>query len=67
MKKDSSYGYPKRLLSVEETAHYLGISVRTIYNSTHRKSKIKFPIKFKRIGKLIKFDIHDLDSYINSI
>lgn len=57
----------KRLLSVEETATYLGISPRTIYNQIGRKSKRKFPVKPKRIGKLVKFDIRDLDQYIEKI
>jgi excisionase family DNA binding protein len=57
----------KRLLGVEETADYLGIKARTIYNKTGRKAKEKFPVKFIRVGKLIKFDILDLDEYINSL
>jgi len=57
----------KRLLSVEETASYLGISPRTIYNQIGRKSKKKFPVKPKRIGKLVKFDLRDLDKFIDSI
>jgi len=57
----------KRLLSVEETAKYLGVSPRTIYNQTHRKAKRPFPVKPKRIGKLIKFDRDDLDAWIDSL
>ncbi len=57
----------KRLLSVEEAAVYLGISPRTIYNQTGRKAKKKFPVKPKRIGKLVKFDLRDLDRYIESL
>jgi len=57
----------KRLLSVEETAEYLGISPRTIYNSVAPKSQRPFPIKHKKIGKLVKFDIRDLDQYIDSL
>ncbi|MGA1824118.1 MAG: helix-turn-helix transcriptional regulator [bacterium] len=57
----------KRLLSVEEAARYLGISVRTVYNQVGRKAKKKFPVKVKRIGKLVKFDIRDLDAYIESL
>ena len=57
----------RRLLSVEETAKYLGISPRTLYNRTAPKSKNPFPVKPKRIGKLIKFDINDLDHYIDSL
>ena len=57
----------KRLLSVEETATYLNISARTIYNSIAPKSKKPFPVKPKRIGKLVRFDIRDLEEYVNSL
>ena len=57
----------KRLLSVEETAHYLGLSPRTIYNGVCRKAKKPFPVKPKRIGKSIKFDIFDLEKYVDSL
>ena len=58
---------PKRLLSVEETAAYLGISDRTIYNQICRKAKKRFPIKPKRIGKRILFDINEIDQYVDSL
>ena len=58
---------PKRLLSSSEAAEYLGISVRTLYNQTGRSAKNKFPVTPKRIGKLLKFDIQDLDRYIDSL
>lgn len=57
----------KRLLSVEETANYLGLSPRTIYNAVARKSKKPFPVRAKRIGKLVKFDIRDLERYVESL
>ncbi|MFX0197219.1 MAG: helix-turn-helix transcriptional regulator [Candidatus Hodarchaeota archaeon] len=57
----------RRLLSVEETAIYLGLSPRTIYNAVARKSKRPFPVKPKRIGKLVKFDIKDLEQYVESL
>ena len=57
----------KRLLSVEETAEYLGVSPRTIYNQIGRKAKRKFPVKPKRINKMVKFDIRDLNAYIDSL
>ncbi len=57
----------KRLLSVEETAVYLGISSRTIYNQIGRKSKKRFPIKPKRIGRLVKFDVKDIEAFIMSL
>ena len=57
----------KRLLSVDETARYLGLSPRTIYNQICPKAKKPFPVKPKRVGKLVKFDIHDLDEYVDSL
>lgn len=57
----------KRLLSVGEAAAYLGLSPRTIYNKIGPKSKKPFPVKPKRLGKLVKFDIHDLERYVESI
>ena len=57
----------KRLLSVEEAADYLGISPRTIYNRIGPRATKRFPVKPKRVGKLVKFDIGDLDAYIDSL
>ena len=57
----------KRLLTVKEAAIYLGLSPRTIYNMIARSSKKPFPVKPKRIGKLVRFDIMDLDRYIKSL
>jgi predicted DNA-binding transcriptional regulator AlpA len=58
---------PKRLLSVEEAAIYLGISPRTIYNGVAPRSKNPFPIKPKRYGKRRLFDIRDLDAFADSL
>ena len=55
---------PKRLLTVGATAEYLGIRPGSIYN---RLSEGTFPIKPKRIGKLVRFDIRDLDSYVDGL
>lgn len=57
----------KRLLSVEEAAAYLGLSPRTIYNGVAPKSKKPFPVKPKRVGKLVKFDIRELERYVESL
>ena len=43
----------KKLLSVREVAQLLGVSKRYIYNRVHRRAERKFPIKPKRIGRLI--------------
>jgi excisionase family DNA binding protein len=65
--KDRSSHQGKRLLTVEQTAIYLGLSPRTIYNAVAPKSKAPFPVKPKRIGKLVRFDIKDLDRYVDSL
>ena len=57
----------KRLLSVQETAAYLGLSPGTIYNRITRTTKRPFPVKPKRIGKLVKFDRRELDAYISAL
>jgi predicted DNA-binding transcriptional regulator AlpA len=57
----------KRLLSVEETAIYLGLSPRTIYNQLGPRAKQRFPVRPKRIGRLIKFDVRDLEKFVASI
>ncbi len=57
----------RRLLTIKETATYLGLSPRTIYNMVAPKSKKPFPVKPKKIGKLVRFDIKDLDRYISSL
>jgi excisionase family DNA binding protein len=57
----------KRLLSVDEAAEYLGVSPRTIYNAVAPKSKNPFPVRPKRVGKLVKFDIRDLERYVESL
>lgn len=57
---------PKRLLTVVETASYLGISPRTIYNRVCKKAQKPFLVKPIRVGGSIRFDIRDLDAYIEN-
>jgi len=56
----------RRLLTVEETADFLKIKPGTIYNGIHRKSKKPFPVKPKRVGRLIRFDERDLNRFLDS-
>jgi len=63
MEKETPF---RRLLNVEETAQYLGLAPRTIYNAIAPKSKNPFPVKAKRIGKLVRFDIRDIDAFIDA-
>ena len=57
----------KRMLSVKEAALYLGLSPRTVYNATAPKSKAPFPVKPKRWGKKVLFDIRDLNQFADSL
>lgn len=57
----------KRLLNVEEAAIYLGLSARTLYNRCAPKAADPFPVKPKRVGKALRFDIRELDRFIDSL
>jgi len=58
---------PKRLFTVEEAAHYLGYSARTLYNRIGSHAKDPFPIKAIRVGKSVRFDVEDLDQYVERL
>ena len=54
----------KDLWTIEETAQYLGISKRTIYNRVRPGTTEKpFPIKPIRIGRLIRFKRTEVKGY----
>jgi len=57
----------KRLLNIREAASYLGIAPQTLYNGSGRKSKDPFPVKPKRIGRKLLWDVRELDVYIDSL
>lgn len=54
----------KRLLSIKEVGAYLSISPRTIYNQL---SQGIFPIKHKKIGRLVRFDRMEVDRYLSRL
>ena len=56
----------KRLLGVDELATYLGLSSRTIYNQIGRKATRPFPLRARRVGKLVKFDKIEVDGWIDA-
>jgi hypothetical protein len=56
-----------RMLSVEEAARYIGIAAKTIRNRTGPKASDPFPIKPKRIGSRVLFDVKDLDAYLDTL
>lgn len=56
-----------KLLTIKEVAELLQISERSIYNGVRKKAERPFPIKVKRVGKLIRFDPKDVQNYIDKI
>jgi hypothetical protein len=58
---------PKRLFTIEDAGHYLGIAPKTIRNSLGPKAKTAFPIQSVRHGGRVLFRKEDLDSYIDSL
>ena len=54
----------KRLLNVQELSKYLGLSPYTVRNKVKKGG---FPFQAKRIGRLIVFDIQDVDNYIETL
>jgi excisionase family DNA binding protein len=63
-KFDGNLASGRTLLSVEELANILGIRPQTIYN---KMSQGLFPIKHKKIGRLVRFDRRELDRYLDSL
>ena len=56
-----------RLLCVEDAAEYLNISPKTIRNGLVKSAPVPFPIKPKRFGKRVLFDIRDLDRFVDEM
>ena len=57
----------QRLLTVQQTAKFLGLAVRTLYNRTGPNAKNPFPVKPKRMGRAIRFDRRELEKYVDSL
>lgn len=56
-----------RMLSVDEAARYVGLAAKTIRNRIGPKAEKPFPIRPKRIGGRVLFDVKDLDQYLDAL
>lgn len=52
---------PKRLISVAECSEIIGITVGTLYQWVSQRR-----IPFVKVGRLTKFDLKDIDEWIES-
>lgn len=57
----------KRLLTPEETAAILNISVKTLYTRTAPKAKNPMGLKAKRIGHSLRFYSQDVFKFIEAL
>jgi excisionase family DNA binding protein len=51
---------PRRLLTAAEAAEYLGIEEGSLRHRAHRHQ-----IPFVKVGRLLRFDLRQLDQYID--
>lgn len=56
-----------RLFGIVETANYLGIAPKTLRNRLGPRAVNPFPVKPKRIGKRVLFDVKALDAFVDSL
>jgi hypothetical protein len=56
-----------RMLTVRESARYLGVAEKTMRNRLGPRAKNPFPIKAKHIGGKVLFDVKDLDTYLDQL
>jgi len=56
-----------RLLSVEQTAKYLSLAPKTLRNRLGPKAPSPFPVRPKKIGGRVLFDIKDLNAFIDQL
>lgn len=56
-----------RLLDIRQTAKYLSIAPQSIYNGRTKDAKNPFPVKAKRFGRRLLWDVRDLDAFIEQM
>jgi len=66
-KKNMTMDCRPRMLSVRETAGYLGLAEKTLRNRLGRRATNPFPVKPKHIGGKVLFDEKDLDTFLDKL
>jgi hypothetical protein len=67
MKLPSLKEIKPRMLSVRDTARYMGIAEKTLRNRLGPKAEHPFPVKPKHFGGKVLFDRNDVDTYLDSL
>jgi hypothetical protein len=57
----------KRLLTIRETAVYLGIAEKTLRNHLGPKAAKPFPVKPVRVAGRVLFRLEDLDRFVDGL
>ena len=53
--------YPARLLNIRQASQFLSVSVSTLYGWIWQKR-----IPFVKVGRTVRFDLQDLERYIQA-
>jgi hypothetical protein len=56
-----------RLISLDDAANYLGLAPKTLRNKLSRAAGAPFPVKPKRIGRRVLFDLRELDAFVDKL
>jgi predicted DNA-binding transcriptional regulator AlpA len=56
-----------RLWNIAEVSLFLGKSERTIYNTSRPGAEKPFPVKPKRVGRLLRWDRREIEAYVDQL
>ena len=57
----------KRLMTLKETAYYVGLAEHTLRNRISRSAKNPLPVRPKYMGKKPFFDKKEIDRFIDGL
>jgi hypothetical protein len=57
----------RRMLTIPEAAHFLGISEKTLRNRTGKKAANPFEVRPKRVAGRVLFDLRDLEDFVDGL